>query len=148
MLRGLVCFVLSMESSGLHPDRVFSLLRQALVSRLVQTDAWIPLTASSRFLVCRGLLLCLAPGRGRTEIEWPPGRWRGHRGIRASRLCKASQPETDLILLPAKLSSTDGGEEPKDLHQAVRPGAFFTGVRLLKATWQGWDALGFVLGFL
>lgn len=85
-------------------------MRQALASRLVQTNAWIPLTASSTFLVCRRLLLCLAPERGREETEWPPARWRSHGGIRASRLCKASRPETQISSF-SPLSSAPQMEE-------------------------------------
>lgn len=121
MLRGLVFFVCFVYwEPGFASRQRFSLLRQALASRLVQTNAWIPLTASSTFLVCRRLLLCLAPERGREETEWPPARWRSRGGIRASRLCKASQPETQISSF-SPLSSAPRMEErnPEPLHQAV-----------------------------
>jgi len=49
--------------------------------------------------------------RGRKKIKWPPARWRNHRGMLASSLCRASWPETELIILLAKLSPTDGQKE-------------------------------------
>lgn len=111
MLRGLVFFVCFVYwEPGFASRQRFSLLRQALASRLVQTNAWIPLTASSTFLVCRRLLLCLAPERGREETEWPPARWRSRGGIRASRLCKASRPETQISSF-SPLSSAPRMEE-------------------------------------